>query len=75
MTTPITNTFYESASQMQEIATQRLHRAMKGVDSEGNKITVSQQMEEINKAQADVNAIQAGLNAYKKMLDLLSRSA
>lgn len=75
MTTPITTTFYASAAQMQDAATQRLHRAMRGVDQAGGSISVARQMEEINKAQADLSATQAALNAYKKALDTLGRSA
>jgi len=75
MTTPITSTFYESAAQMQDAATQRLHRAMRGVDEAGRSISVAGQMEEINKAQADLSATLAAVNAYKKALDTLGRSA
>lgn len=74
-TTPITSTFFESAAQMQDAATQRLHRAMRGVDGAGGSISVARQMEEINRAQAELSATQAALNALKKLLDALGRSA
>ncbi len=74
-TTPISSAFFESAAQMQELATQRLHRAMRGVDEQGRPIPVPRQMEEVHKAQAEMSSVQAGLAAYKKLLEMLQRSA
>jgi len=75
MVTPVTDTYFAALSQKLELATQRLHRAMQGIDQNGKPIPVSRQLEEINKAQGDVSVAQAALNAYKKLLDVLARAA
>ncbi len=74
MTTPVTATFFRSAGQMQDVATQKLLDAMNGVGADGRPISVGRQMQEINNAQANVSTTMAAINAYKKLLDALARA-
>jgi len=75
MTTPFSSTFFESAGQIFDVNTQKLHLAMRGVDPQGRSITLGEQMTQINYASAAQQAAQAALNAYRKALDTLARAA
>ena len=75
MTAPTTSAFFESVAQVQSVATERLHLAMRGVNASNQPITPSEQMRLINEAQQVIQVVTAAANGWRKLLQVVERSA